>query len=142
MIAALLLDAPGLAPAPALLQAVRGAALSEGIYDLDALLTRFPEYRAWFVGPAFPPGDLAPFAVTAHRLRAGAEDVRWLLLHSAGDTLIDVAQSEAMHAHLCAIAPGRVDRDFGSLTREHDEILHGDEVYIDLVGDFVARCTE
>ncbi|KAF7984035.1 hypothetical protein HWV62_17553 [Athelia sp. TMB] len=142
MIAALLLESPGIAPPLEVLRAVRGAALSEGIYDLDALLARFPAYRAWFVAPAFPPGDLAPFAATTHPLRAGAERARWLLLHSAGDTLIDAGQSEGMYAHLCAIAPGRVDRDFGSLTREHDEILRGDEVYVELVADFVAKCTE
>ncbi|KAF7969032.1 hypothetical protein HWV62_28654 [Athelia sp. TMB] len=142
MIAALLLDSPGIAPAEEVLRAVRGAALSEGIFDLDALLARFPAYRDWFVAPAFPPGALAPFAATAHPLRPASEGTRWLLLHSAGDTLIDAAQGEGMYAHLCAIAPGRVDRDFASLTREHDEILRGDEVYVELVADFVAKCTE
>ena len=143
MLASILLDSaqPRLAPAPQLLRLVRAAVLSEGIYDLDALCRSFPSYKAWFVANAF--GDrpsYAPFNVAAHPPRAGGEHIRWLVLHSTGDTLVDRLQSETMYAHLVDVAGAdgvpRVEKSFDELTEGHNDLLSG-EVYPRLVADFV-----
>ena len=157
MLASILLDSaqPCLAPAPQLLRLVRAAVLSEGIYDLDALCRSFPSYKAWFVANAF--GDrpsYASFNVAEHPARLGGEHIRWLVLHSTGDTLVDRLQSETMYAHLVDVAGAaagaggvlRVEKSFDELTEGHNDLLSG-EVYPRLVADFVladmaARITE
>ncbi|KAH8117333.1 alpha/beta-hydrolase [Phellopilus nigrolimitatus] len=147
ILACLFLDSsartPELAPPRALLAATRGIALSEGIYDLDRLLARFPAYRAWFVANAF--GDAptyAPYDVTRYPLRAGAEHIRWLIVHSPADELVDMAQSEAFFEHLRALALASgahgdtVQKDWSTITAAHNEMLRTAQ-YSDLVGSFV-----
>lgn len=148
MIAAIVLDSnahtPALAPPPPLRAAIKAVVLSEGIYDLERLLRAFPSYRAWFVAPAFGAGPLDRFDVSKYPLRAG-RGAPWLIVHSAGDTLIDQAQSEVMYDHLRAIHAGDaealVHKSLGVLTAEHDEILQGD-AYVQIVADFVAASLE
>jgi acetyl esterase/lipase len=131
---------PSLTPTPAVLQAVRGIAVSEGIYDIDLFIARFPETRAWFIAPAF--GDLssyADFSTTRYALRKDS-DLRWLVIHSPGDTLVDMPQSDAMYANLRALygaaADEHVARNVDQLDVDHDDVLRS-PVYVDIVRAFV-----
>jgi hypothetical protein len=100
---------PTLTPSPQLAKAVKGIAMSEGIYDLDLLVQTFPKYSEWFIDDAFGARgegkDYAQYDVTRCQLREGSTDsssdpISWLLLHSTGDTLIDTPQSQKMYDHL------------------------------------------
>ncbi|KAF5330830.1 hypothetical protein D9619_005808 [Psilocybe cf. subviscida] len=142
---------PELSPDTALRAAVRGLLLTEGIYDLDMLLHRFPEYRSWFIEPAF--GDRTEYTdvnAAAYPLRSSygkateeGTDVypSWMVVHSKGDTLVDVAQSESMYTHLKSLYPAdegekRRIQLFADLEEEHDEVLKADR-YVDIVTNFV-----
>ncbi|KAJ7710004.1 alpha/beta-hydrolase [Mycena rosella] len=131
---------PSLTPPSPVLQAVRAIVLSEGIYDIDLLLARFPEYRGWFIAAAF--GDRESYAdvsTTSLSLREGS-DLRWLVIHSAGDTLVDMPQSDTMDAHLRGLygpaADTRVARNFDQLDVDHDDVLRS-PLFVDVVRAFV-----
>ncbi|PIL24122.1 hypothetical protein GSI_13874 [Ganoderma sinense ZZ0214-1] len=143
---------PELTPSQDVLQAVRGVVISEGIYDIDILLRSFPGYREWFIANTF--GDLSGYPdvnVASYPSRAGGEHIRWLVLHSSGDVLVDQLQSEIMFAHLSSIADigatavelsgsesvPRVSKNFDELHEGHNELLRG-EIYPRLVADFIA----
>ncbi|KAI0362255.1 alpha/beta-hydrolase [Trametes cingulata] len=136
---------PELAPARQLLQATRGILLSEGIYDIDALLRSFPNYRAWFIANAFGDHDAYTHVnVASYPLRAGAEHIRWLIIHSKGDVLVDQLQSEIMYAHLADLARDvpagpllMVEKNFDQLEENHNDLLRG-TVYPRIIADFVA----
>ncbi|KAA1474917.1 alpha/beta-hydrolase [Dentipellis sp. KUC8613] len=145
MLAAILLDTPdtpSVTPTPELLQAVKGAIFSEGIYDIDLLLKSFPDYRDWFIANAF--GDRPSYAdvsVATLPHREGGAHIRYLIIHSKGDTLVDQPQSEAMYGHLVHLdgadtTQGRVVKNWGELEEDHNDILRGKE-YVRIVGDFV-----
>ncbi|KAJ6596799.1 Alpha/Beta hydrolase protein [Mycena vulgaris] len=131
---------PTLTPPPTLLERVRGIALSEGLYDLDLFIARFPETRNWFIAPAF--GDLPSFAdasTTALPLHA-ASNIKWLVIHSSGDTLVDMPQSEAVHAHLRklydAAADAHVATSFDQLDVDHDDVVRSPE-FVKIICMFV-----
>ncbi|KAF5391370.1 hypothetical protein D9757_002004 [Collybiopsis confluens] len=143
IIASILLDSsttfPSLTPSSVLLNAVQGVILSEGIYDIDLLLNDFPDYRSWFIADAF--GDMpsyAPSNVATFPLRTRG-NIPWLIIQSKGDTLINIAQSRAMLAHL------KLQYDDGSecvqeslhdLDDEHDSVLLS-PIYQRIVTDFI-----
>lgn len=134
MLASLLLDPPAgegapsdLRPSVAVNDAIKGVVLAEGIHDLDLLLETFPSYQD-FVQGAFPGSNFSPFSVTRYSVREGAP-LRWLVVQSHGDTLIDEAQAASMYAHLQS-EYGRmgwdtalVQKDFDSTTEDHDKVL-------------------
>lgn len=131
---------PTLTPPPAVLQAVKGVALSEGIYDIDILLTRFPKYREWFIAAVF--GDRQSYAeasTTQLALRKNS-NLRWLVIHSTGDTLVDQPQSDAMYAHLRTLygaeADAHVACNVDQLDMEHNDVLRA-PLYIDIIRAFV-----
>jgi len=127
-----------LKPTDELLHAVKGIVMSEGIYDLDELLAVFPKYREWFIEPAFGPANCyRPFSTLAYPLWPASE-ISWLVLHSRGDSLIDLQQSEKMYQHLLDIQPHDVDADFASLVEEHDDVLRGTE-YVKVIKSFASR---
>jgi hypothetical protein len=141
MLSSIFLDSdsvtPTLTPQPALLSAVKGIIMSEGIYDLDSLLLRFPTYRDWFVEPAFGPSQsYAPFSVLNYPLRHS--HISWLILHSRGDSLVDLPQSTSMHTHLSQLDPACSFINIDDLVGEHNDILRS-PVYVDLVKDFSAK---
>ncbi len=71
---------PALVPDPAILSAIKAIVCSEGIFDLDALLTTFPGYREYFVAAAFGDNtDYAKYNAAGWPLREGAQ-IEWLLL--------------------------------------------------------------
>ncbi|KAL1745636.1 Alpha/Beta hydrolase protein [Schizophyllum fasciatum] len=142
MIASIVLDSsaatPSLAPPAGMLAAVRGVVFSEGIYDLDALLKKWPEYGKWFIHDAFgEKTDYSAFSVAKYPARKS--DIRWLLLHSSGDELVDLGQTEIMGTHLRAIHEGELDAvttDTNVLTDKHDDVLKN-EYYLSKVSQFV-----
>lgn len=135
-----------LSPSAALLAATRALIMSEGLYDLDALLATYPAYKTWFVAPAF--GRLrsyAPWNTASYLLRPGGEHLRWFILHSRGDTLVNQEQSERIWRRLSELygqdsqtidVDTHVHREWGVLTEEHNDMLAG-EVYPQLVGDYI-----
>jgi len=115
--------------------------LSEGLYDLDLLLTSFPDYRQLFIAPTFGHRDsYAPFSPINFPLLH--HHLRWLLIHSDADNLVDLAQSQAMREHLLRLyAPDserHVHSNFHELHAGHDAILHTDK-YFRIVTDFVLN---
>ena len=115
--------------------------MSEGIYDLELLLESFPNYREQFVRPAFgEDSPLSHFTTTKYALRDSSTHIRWLIIHSSGDHLINLRQSEAIFSHLSQsyglLAEHFVSKDFDRMTGEHDDILVQDS-YIEIVRDFV-----
>ncbi|KIY64237.1 alpha/beta-hydrolase [Cylindrobasidium torrendii FP15055 ss-10] len=144
MLASIFLDSsavtPELTPSPAMLLAVRGLILAEGIYDIDALVDRFPNYRMWFIDGAFGERDsYADVSVTS--LPTRTTHIRWLILHSTADELVNIEQSEAMHRHLCDLYAGvpQVDYHVGLSVNDfggHLETLSAD-AFVEGVAAFV-----
>jgi acetyl esterase/lipase len=142
ILSSILLDSsavtPTLTPSAALLCAIKGVVMCEGIYDLDLLNANFPDYLEWFVAPAFGKRDsYALFATTSYP--CVTFDFNWLLIHSQGDTLIDFSQSEKMVEHLKSEYGPAADRQVSyntSMTQGHDEILVTDD-FVSIVGRFV-----
>jgi len=139
MLSCILLDSsattPSLSPSKMLLDAVKSVVLSEGIFDLDLLNARFPDYLSWFIAPAFGKLDsYAAFAATSYSTRSRRHEYSWLLIHSSGDTLVDLAQSEQMLRHLRA---SNVQVTLNkSFTQGHDDILSSDD-FVDAVKKFI-----
>ncbi|GLB35040.1 putative alpha/beta hydrolase fold [Lyophyllum shimeji] len=143
MLSSIFLDSssvtPTLAPPPSLLRAVQKIIMSEGIYDLDLLLSTFPNYRDWFVAPAFGRREsYAPFSTTTYPLID--KRIKWLIIHSKGDTLVDLPQSDAMYQHLCELNGGdastRIHRNTEQLSGEHNDILLGLE-FVEIVKNYI-----
>lgn len=143
MLASIFLDSsavsPTLSPSLSLLQSVRAIIMSEGIYNLDLLLATFPRYREWFIEAAFGAHEsYDSFSVTNFALRKKS-DIRWLVIHSTGDSLVDLPQSEGIYKHLAGLEEGpppRVSHSFDVLDGGHNEILQG-EPFVKIVGDFI-----
>ncbi len=146
MLACILLNSaePALVPSAVLLRAVQGVILSEGIYDVDTLLESFPTYRAWFICDTF--GSLPTydrFSATKMALREGAKHIRWMILHSKGDTLVDILQSQAIYDHLQSLhdrglqGSGQIAKNWDDLEDDHNAIFQSGK-YIQIVGDFIS----
>lgn len=134
MLGSIFLDSPLFVPSQQLLHSVQAIILSEGLYDLDLLLQKFPNYRQWFIEPAFGShASYAEFSVTKLPPRTSA--IKWLIIHSKGDTLVDMTQSLEMYRHLSSTQATQVVLNT-QLDGEHDEILHSD-AYIQIVSQFV-----
>ncbi|KAL4254067.1 AB hydrolase superfamily protein [Abortiporus biennis] len=129
-----------LKPSQKLLHSTKAVILSEGIYDIDLLLHSFPSYKDWFIANTF--GDRTSyksFSTNKYDLRLGGEHIHWLVLHSSGDTLVDVLQSKVIYDHLRGSfgGSGKVGFD-DSLTKDHNDIFK-DEHYLELVSAFLSR---
>ncbi|KAJ7046700.1 Alpha/Beta hydrolase protein [Mycena alexandri] len=142
ILASIFLDSPSLTPSPAVLRATRGIVLVEGIYDIDLLLARFPAYRDWFIAAAFDDRQ-SYLDVSTTRLPLRNDEsaqIRWLVVHSTGDTLVDLPQSESMYEHLRALygeaASTQVARTFDQLDMEHDDVLDA-PLFIEIVRAFL-----
>ncbi|KAH9901063.1 alpha/beta-hydrolase [Cubamyces lactineus] len=137
---------PSLTPSPQLIAITRGILLSEGIYDIDALLRSFPNYKQWFIAPAFGDHDAYPDVnVASYPLRSGADHIRWLIIHSKGDSLVDQLQSDTIFSHLSILASQipsgprpMVQKNFDEIQEDHNELLTG-TVYPRIIADFVAQ---
>jgi len=140
MLSSIFLDSsaitPSLSPSPELLHSVKAIIMSEGIYDLDTLIANFPNYREWFIQPAFGISESYPqFSVLKYPARS---QFSWLLLHSKGDTFVDQIQTDTMYDHLSQIFPHKVSRNVDDLVEQHDDILRGDR-YIELISQFTTK---
>lgn len=110
--------------------------MSEGIYDLDDLLLHFPGYKAWFIAAAFGDRDTyAESSVTSLPVRSLSTPIRWMVIHSKGDTLVNRGQSEALYDHLSGLGVS-VQASLDQFEDEHDEVLQGDQ-FVQVVGDFI-----
>ncbi|KAF8969964.1 Alpha/Beta hydrolase protein [Flammula alnicola] len=112
-----------LVPSAELLSSIKGIIMSEGIYDLDGLLARFPGYRQWFVEPAFGPSQ------TYSQFSA--------LKYPCGHL--------PRYPGSCftprEIDPQHVSINVDELTEEHNENLHT-EAYVKVVKQFTAKILE
>lgn len=136
---------PQLIPSPRLITSIRGFILSEGIYDLDLLLRSFPAYKDWFVAAAFGARDSYAAVNTIRGVirKPSAptdkqeEKAKWLVIHSTGDTLVDVVQSQGFADNLQEQSAD-VELNDSEVTEEHNDLLRG-EVYPSIVAKFVLR---
>lgn len=160
------------------LRRITGIIGIEGIYDIDALMDSFPSpfYRG-FVEQAF--GTRSPLApatpsvpsrsvdsntpareprpyddvnATLYTLPGAgtADHLRWAVVHSRGDTLVDLIQAERMASRLRELYNGveteefrngeekeeRVVLELDRVTGEHDDLLDSEALAL-LVGDFI-----
>lgn len=144
MLSSIFLDStavtPELTPTPELASAVKAIICSEGIYDLDALVEDFPSYKSYFVEAAFGAGPKwEGFSVARYPVRKGAEHVKWLIVHSTGDTLINQRQGDVILEHLNGVyGEDAVSHNLKELDEEHDPLLCG-KVYQRIVGDYILK---
>ena len=143
MLSSIFLDSsaitPSLSPSPELLHSVKAIIMSEGIYDLDILMTSFPRYREWFIQPAFGIAEsYSQVSVLTYPSRPSTSAISWLLLHSKGDTLVDQIQTDAMYDHLSQLFPQNVSRNVDDLVGEHNGILFSDR-YVELISQFLVK---
>jgi len=150
MIASIVLDSTSVTPSlntpTRLLDAIKGVVMSEGIFDPDQLVSCFPQYRGWFVANAFGGNSrFSDFSVFNYPSREHIDSTRWLIIHSKGDTLIDVGQSQAMYEHISRLYLNQslpvnkhVYLNTDGLQVEHDDILKEDK-YIEIVSSFILR---
>lgn len=129
-----------LAPSPDLIRSVKGILLAEGIYDIDLLLQRHPTYND-FIGGAFTARDSYTDVSTPNfAAREGSDHIKWLVVQSTGDTLIDEEDSLVMYEALTKLYPGtaNVSKDFTGFTQDHFEVLDTDD-FKDLLLLFSGR---
>jgi len=111
------------------------------LFDLDLLLHSFPSYR-YFVFPAF--GERQSYsAVSTTNFALKSTSIRWMIVHSKGDSLVDFQQAEAIFNRLSTIyteagRPEYVFKDWSTFDSEHDQILATEE-FPSLVADFIAK---
>ena len=129
----------------AICSTIQTATIAEGIYDLDLLLVMFPKYQDFIEG-AFgewmvqPHSSLTKFSVTQFDVPENSM-VRWFVVQSTEDTLIDVNQAEAMISHLEAshkAATTHVFQDISTLKGDHNDVLQTKE-FARLVAEFVKE---
>jgi acetyl esterase/lipase len=125
-----------LRPPLELLKNTKAIVTSEGLYDIDLLITSFPTYRAWFIEAALGRrSSYEEVSVTKMTPRVEYNHLHWLIVHSKGDTLVDEAQSEAMYQHLLHTIP-HVTKNFDELKEEHNAILKGRE-FVEIAGQYI-----
>ncbi|KAF8758413.1 alpha/beta hydrolase fold [Rhizoctonia solani] len=108
-------------PTPSsLITSVKGVFISEGIYDIDLLLTKFPQYSD-FIENAF--GKLSSY--------------------KDGDRLVNEQQAEEMWDHLWELYDDKsahqyIEADWERLKLDHNEML-GDDEYPSMVAQFIRE---
>ena len=129
-------DSDGLCPSDELAQSTIAVIMSEGIYDIDLLLSNFPKYRTWFIENTFGRKDTFE-TVSAFRAAIDPEirHIHWFIIRSKGDTLVDEHQSEGMYGFLkeksCLVT-----KSFNTLEEGHDDILKGPR-YVDIIDRYI-----
>ena len=161
-------------PSPSLIRLVNGIICLSGIYNIDLLLHSFPnDFYRTMLTDAFgervsyidvdlttynrlPPlestvstKDLKEHEGKGHDGVVERDEIRWAVVHSKGDTLVDMLQPEAFYKCLAELYPtergeaimkgnGSVLLDVTALTGEHDPLLETEE-WAGLVKDFVLK---
>jgi dipeptidyl aminopeptidase/acylaminoacyl peptidase len=115
---------------------VQSISLTEGLYNLDLLLTTWPSYHS-FVQPAFGQNltEFHTLSPSNYPLRIDTAHIRWFIVHSTGDDLVDLPQSSTMYQHLLDLG-ANVSKDWTSLHGKHDEIL-STETYVRIIAQHI-----
>jgi len=103
-------------------------------------------YLEWFVGPTFGEDkSLSHFSTTKCILRDSSAHIRWLVIHSTGDRLVNLPQSEAILSHLSQLygwqTTNFISKNFDELTGAHNDIItkaNYIEIYTKIVRDFIV----
>jgi acetyl esterase/lipase len=126
---------------PSLLADIKGILVSEGIYEIDLLLKKFPSYADFIEGAFGEHESYKPFSTAHYKLRDDSP-IYWLVVHSKGDTLVDEEQAESLWDHLWELydrkAHQYVEANWESLNLEHDEIPRNTE-YAAMISQFVRE---
>ncbi|KAG8919244.1 Kynurenine formamidase [Tulasnella sp. 417] len=134
-------DSPSssLTPSPELIGSVKGIMLAEGIYDIDLLLSLHPTYGDFVEGAFTARFSYTDVSTPNFTTREGTGHIQWIVVHSAGDSLINEEESLAMYDALVKLYSGtaNVSKDF-SFTEDHFEVLHT-EAFHDLLLRFSGR---
>jgi len=137
IVTSIFLDSSFLSPSQSLISAVKSISLSEGLYDLDLLLSTWPDYRS-YVQPAFGDHlDFRKFSTVHYPLRDHSHHIRWFIIHSTGDKLVDLPQSMSIYQHLLDLGTD-VSKDWTSLNGNHDEILTT-ETYPNIIAQHTSK---
>ncbi|CAE6433862.1 unnamed protein product [Rhizoctonia solani] len=127
---------------PSLVANVKGIFMSEGIYDIDLLLKKFPRYSDFIEGTF---GKLPSYkdASTTHFKSRGNYPIYWLVVHSKGDKLVDQQQAEEMWEHLWELYDDKsahqyIEADWERLKLGHNGILKDDD-YSSMVAQFIRE---
>jgi len=140
ILTSILLDSGLLYPSQSLVSAVKSVSLSDGLYDLDLLLSTWPGYRS-FMEPTF--GDhpeFRKFSPTSYPVRDNSRHIQWLIIHSTGDELVDLPQSKRIYEHLLNLG-ATVANNWTSLHGKHDEILSTDS-YANIIAQHISQVHE
>lgn len=130
-------DSGTVCPSDELVQSIAAIIMSEGIYDIDLLLSSFPAYRSWFIENTFGKRDsFEDVSVIKATIDPKGQHIRWFIVHSKGDTLIDEHQSEAMYDSLRQ-RPCLVSKSFDDLDDEHNDILNSSK-YIVMIDNYIS----
>ncbi|KAH7923502.1 alpha/beta-hydrolase [Leucogyrophana mollusca] len=148
ILASIFFEMPGdeLIPSDWLSQSTKAIIASEGLYDIDLLLSRHPAYRTWFIEPVFGQrdsyGEISP---TKAALRSTSHHIHWLIIHSTADEYIDADESEVMYEHLVVQCndriAGNVTKNVDQIHQGHDDMLKENEAYVNIVGHYILETT-
>ncbi|KAG8217824.1 Alpha/Beta hydrolase protein [Butyriboletus roseoflavus] len=134
-------DSVDVCPSDELVQSTAAIIMSEGIYDIDILLSSFPSYRSWFIENTFGQRDsFENVSAIKATTNPKGQHIRWFIIHSKGDTLVDERQSEGMYDSLreksCLVT-----KSFDDLEDEHSDILIGPK-YIAMIDSYIKRAVD
>ncbi len=120
---------------------VKGLIGIEGIYDLPHLLQIWPSYKEAFINAEFgTKNDLALASPSRLKIKSKAP---WLILHSAKDELVDLAQADDFYQHLKA--EGRTGEYLELKTESHFGIIeslgHRDSLALKKILAFIHQQT-
>ena len=123
-------------PSDELVLSTAAIIVSEGIYDIDLLLSSFPEYRTWFIENTFGGKDsFESVSAIKATIDPRGQHIRWFIIHSKGDTLVDERQSHGMYGFLreksCLVS-----RSFDDLEDEHNNIIKSPR-YIEIIDGYI-----
>ena len=140
MLSTLFLRMPGdpesVDPSDELVRSTAAIIMSEGIYDIDLLLSSFPGYRTWFIENTFGEKDsFEDVSAIKATIDPRGQHLRWFIIHSKGDTLVDERQSHGMYDFLreksCLVSSS-----FDDLEDEHSSILRSPQ-YIEIIDRYI-----
>lgn len=142
MLSTIFLRMPGdpedVVPSDELVQSTAAIIMSEGVYDIDLLLSSFPGYRTWFIESTFGRKDsFGNVSAIKATIDPRTQHIRWFVIHSKGDTQVDECQSQGMYDFLrensCLVSSS-----FDDLEDEHDDILKSRQ-YIEVIDRYIKR---
>ncbi|KAF8447590.1 alpha/beta-hydrolase, partial [Boletus edulis BED1] len=129
-------DSESVCPSDELVQSTAAIIMSEGIYDIDLLLSSFPGYKTWFIDNTFGRRDSHENASAIEAtIDPRAPHIHWFVIHSKGDTLVDERQSQGMYDSFRGKSC-LVSKSFDVLEDEHNDILKSPQ-YIEIINRYI-----